>query len=103
MKHFNNLTPAQLERVAMLLEECGEVVQICGKVLRHGLESTHPDGGPNNLALLEKEASDVRAIIQLMVHAGDFDEDKMGDNIVEKHLKLEHYCHHNKHLLIDLY
>ena len=33
---FNGLTPAEAERLALLMEECGEVVQIIGKVLRHG-------------------------------------------------------------------
>ena len=41
--HFNCLTPAQAERLAMLAEECGEVIQIIGKILRHGYESYHPD------------------------------------------------------------
>lgn len=43
MDHFNGLTPAQAERLAMLAEECGEVIQIVGKILRHGYDSHHPD------------------------------------------------------------
>lgn len=42
-QHFNRLTPAQAERLAMLAEECGEVIQIVGKILRHGYDSWHPD------------------------------------------------------------
>ena len=34
--HFNNLTPGEAERLAILAEECGEVIQIIGKILRHG-------------------------------------------------------------------
>lgn len=35
-RHFNNLTPGEAERLAMLAEECGEVIQAVGKILRHG-------------------------------------------------------------------
>ena len=51
MEHFNKLTPAEAERLAMLAEECGEVVQIVGKILRHGYDSQHPDG---NTAALDR-------------------------------------------------
>jgi hypothetical protein len=43
MTHFNQLTPAEAERLAMLAEECGEVIQVIGKILRHGYDSYHPD------------------------------------------------------------
>ena len=43
MDHFNKLTPAEAERLAILAEECGEVIQVIGKILRHGYDSYHPD------------------------------------------------------------
>ncbi len=58
-EHFNQLSPSEAERLAMLAEGCGEVVQAIGKILRHGYESTHPDGGPTNRATLERECGDV--------------------------------------------
>lgn len=61
-KHFNNLTPAQAERLAMLAEECGEVIQIVGKILRHGYDSEHPITGKGNRQLLQKELCDVFAV-----------------------------------------
>ena len=36
MNNFNQLTPAETERLAILAEECGEVIQAVGKILRHG-------------------------------------------------------------------
>lgn len=33
---FNGLSPAEVERLALLAEECGEVIQTVGKILRHG-------------------------------------------------------------------
>jgi len=58
--HFNELSPGQAERLAILLEECGEVVQICGKILRHGYESYHPKDyfETSNRELLRDEICD---------------------------------------------
>lgn len=42
MKHYNELTPEEHERLSLLMEECGEVVQIIGKIFRHGYERYPP-------------------------------------------------------------
>lgn len=68
--HFNKLTPEQTEALAILAEECAEVVQVVGKILRHGLRSCHPDGGPDNRALLESECGDLLAALSIAEHAG---------------------------------
>ena len=67
--HFNGLTPAQAERLAMLAEECGEVIQVVGKILRHGYDSYHPDqqGTPpeyryTNRKALGNELTDLLAV-----------------------------------------
>jgi len=69
--HFNKLTPAQAERLAMLAEECGEVMQVIGKILRHGYDSYHPDTGEGNRALLVKEMTDLMAVHAAMIASGD--------------------------------
>ena len=66
MNHFNNLTPAEAERLAYLLEELGEAKQAIGKILRHGYESTHHDGGPTNRNMLEDERGDIVKALILM-------------------------------------
>ena len=54
--HFNGLTPAEAERLAMLAEECGEVIQMVGKILRHGYDSYHPaDPNTTNKQLLGRD------------------------------------------------
>lgn len=63
--HFNGLTPQEAEALALLAEECGEVVQAIGKILRHGLESKHPIGGPTNRQSLETELGNVLAAMRL--------------------------------------
>lgn len=72
------LTPAEYERLAILMEEMGEAIQIIGKVLRHGYEGHHPDTPlTTNRALLEMELGDVRAAIILMMEAKDLNGAKM--------------------------
>jgi len=57
----------------LLAEECGEVIQVIGKILRHGYDSTHPNDpeGDTNRALLENELGDLNAALQLMTEAKD--------------------------------
>jgi hypothetical protein len=95
MKHFNELTPAEAERLALLLEEMGEAQQIIGKILRHGLDRYHPnDPGTTNRALLEKEVGDVLAAIDIMVTAKDLRPDRLDRHRHEKHEKVHRYLHH---------
>ena len=62
MDHFNGLSPAEAERLAMLAEECGEVIHIVGKILRHGYDSYHPaDPTVTNRDLLGRELTDLLA------------------------------------------
>lgn len=71
MQQLNQLTPAEAERLALLAEEMGEAVQAIGKILRHGYESRHPDGGPTNREVLEREVTDVFFAANLLVEAGE--------------------------------
>ena len=94
-KQFNGLTPAEHERLAILAEECAEVIQIVGKILRHGYESTHPDGGPRNRHLLEEEIGHVEVAAQLMVKAFDIDPLNIDAHEQAKLRKVWTYLHHN--------
>ena len=73
---FNGLTPAEAERLAMLAEEAGEVVQIVGKILRHGYDSYHP-ANPNvtNRELLDDEIGDLLAVAKRMISVSDIEGD----------------------------
>lgn len=66
--HFNELTPAQMERLAILSEECGEVIQIIGKILRHGYDSCNPFGAnpETNREGLLRELMDVSAAMGML-------------------------------------
>lgn len=96
-KFIRDLTDAEAERLAMLAEECGEVVQLIGKILRHGYTSYHPDdvNMTTNWTLLNKELIDIGAVVHGMITAGDYDEEDfdldLQKKIWEKKLKWTHY------------
>lgn len=97
----NRLTPAEDERLAMLLEELGESIQVIGKIQRHGYESFDPTKAdpPTNRHMLEKELGDVFAIVELLVTAGDLDGGRIRGRVYPKLRKLARYEHHQSELI----
>lgn len=73
-EHFNKLTPAEDERLAMLAEECAGVIQIVSKIQRHGYDSWHPADPlkTTNRAMLRKEVTDIAAVTAAMLTRDDF-------------------------------
>lgn len=64
-KHFNGLSPEHAESLALLAEECAEVIQAIGKIQRHGLWSEHPESGIPNYNTLQREIGDVLAAFRI--------------------------------------
>lgn len=94
--NFNRLKPEETEALALLAEECGELIQAIGKILRHGLWSEHPESGIPNQITLEHEAGDVLAALRIcevqrllgwagVVRARD-----------QKMIRVQRYLHHAK-------
>lgn len=94
MKNFNNLSPAETERLALLLEEMSEASQIIGKILRHGYSSFNPNGPLSNRRMLEMELGHVKVALTLMEESHDVDRDKIQDSAWLKNLKMGKYLHH---------
>lgn len=94
--HFNQLTPAEAERLALLLEELGEAQQAIGKILRHGYESTHPSGGVENRTSLTKELADVFVATRLMFDAGDLSRSRVAAYEEMKTESVQKYLHHQQ-------
>lgn len=93
----NGITPAQAERLALLLEELGEAQQEIGKILRHGFESRHPDhghGGPTNRQALERESGHVLHALNRMWAAGDLSVTAVSGHAADKARSVWPYLHH---------
>ena len=95
----NALTPGEVERLAMLAEECGEVIQMVGKMLRHGYDSHHPsDPAVSNRLLLTRELVDLESVVRAMVRHGEI-YDPQGQDIPaawKKKLRFAHYQESDK-------
>lgn len=88
MEHYNKLDPEIAELLAVLAEECGEVVQRVGKVLRHGVQSVSPYSGLANKASLEDELTDVLAVADLLSRLGVIDWQRINDSLAGKFERL---------------
>lgn len=101
-KFSNQLTDAELERLAILSEEMGEAQQVIGKIIRHGYESFDParseemfiETKGTNRCDLEKELGDVLTAVEFMVTAKDVREMAIQDRGLEKRQKIKKYLHH---------
>ncbi len=94
---FSNLTDAAIERLSILTEECGESVQVAGKVVRHGWASYHPEDANKtiNRELLEKELGDVLFAIRLMGYNNDISITEVERHAKGKANRIGKYLHHN--------
>jgi NTP pyrophosphatase (non-canonical NTP hydrolase) len=93
----NQLTPAEDERLAFVIEEMAEVLQVIGKIQRHGYESRDPTkaDAPTNRVMLEKELGDVTTVIALLMASSDVSPARIRRRVPRKLAKLATYTHHN--------
>ncbi len=92
------MTEAEKERLVMLAEECAEVIQVVGKILRHGYESYHPNDPRRvtNRDLLINELRDIEGVMFGMSLNGDIKPPRIGSDpgkVWEKKLR---WTHHQK-------
>ena len=95
--NYNNLTSGETERLAILAEECSGVIQIIGKILRHGYRSSNPNDSRNvnNRRLLEIELGHVDAMKELMIVKDDVIKSFITSSCMDKHRIWPKYLHHN--------
>ena len=69
----------KLTKLVITMEECGELIRACSKVLRHGVDD------PKYLQNLQEEIADVKAMTMLLEKAYDLDRGRTED-LVQKRL-----------------
>lgn len=96
MEHFNQLTPAQLERLAILAEEMGEAIQIIGKIVRHGYFSSNPliENSPCNRDVLAHELGHVRSAMIALCDSGDLIKKDIHRSADMKKISIKKWQHH---------
>jgi NTP pyrophosphatase (non-canonical NTP hydrolase) len=94
--HLVFVDAVTLELIALLAEEAGEVVQVCGKILRHGMYSHHPVTKVTNNESLHRELGDVFAVIQLLERDLNISMPEIRARARDKHSRLAPYLHHAK-------
>lgn len=93
--HYNELSEEESERLALLIEECAEVIQAATKVLRHGYASQWPvRSGPTNRESLSKELGHLRTATELMLNQGDVNGVQIADSALAKHETISRWLHH---------
>lgn len=97
MQNFNNLTPAESERLALILEELGEAQQSIGKILRHGQFEYSPFDASQitNQMNLEKEIGHVYTAVYMMAEAHDISIFKIQESQARKLESVKMWLHHN--------
>lgn len=99
-RHFNGLTPAEDERLAILAEECAEVIQCVCKIQRHGYESYNPKLPPeqqeSNRKALERELGDLGHAVRRMEIAADLNPLAIAARAASKPQRILPYLHHQE-------
>lgn len=84
----NNLTTLQ-ELVAISAEECGELTQVCMKIIRRFDRFDQVD--QKNRDKLIEEAGDVLCMIELMVEYKLLTDQELRNRVDEKRIKLKQF------------
>jgi NTP pyrophosphatase (non-canonical NTP hydrolase) len=95
-KFSNDLTDAQLERLAILSEELGEAQQAIGKIIWHGYESYNPvvNTSRTNRRELERELGDIACAVCLMTLNKDISPTGIEMRRQEKAVSIQKWLHH---------
>ena len=101
-KFGNDLSNAELERLAILSEECSEVIKVINKTIRRGYSSSNPEitNSPTNREDLEREVGDVLWVISLMGITGDISLPMAKLDQGRQHRK-ERYLQHQQKVNLD--
>ncbi len=90
-----NLSDEEHERLALLMEEMGEAIQVIGKIYRHGYVVGHPERTTTNREDLEKELGDVFFAVDLMLQRGDVQLTRIQKARDDKLQTVEEYLNYN--------
>lgn len=99
-EHFNGLTEAEAERLALVIEECSEVQKAASKILRHGFESCNPliEKSETNRQALAREMGDLLHVFDRLATSKDVDVIAMEEHTRRKECTIRSWLHHQEKL-----
>lgn len=74
--------------ISKLVEECGEVLQVCGKLIAMGGQAGHFDGSDLRERLTE-EIADLQAAVDFVIAHNGLDEAAINRRVAEKRKRFE--------------
>lgn len=89
-------SPAQVERFALIIEEAAEVIQAATKILRFGLDSTHPRTGESGRQVLERELGDLTLATRLASFRCDIRSGRISSAAAEKAARIAPFLRYNR-------
>ena len=97
-ENFNQLSPAETERLAILIEEMGEAIQAACKILRHGYEKGDPTRQKfiTNRQWLETELGHVRNSMIMLCECGDLSKGNIHASAEAKKISISKWTHHQE-------
>ena len=72
----------KLTKLVICMEESGELIRACSKVLRHGISD------PKYIENLIDEMGDVKAMVTVVAHAYGIDQAKIEDRVQKRLTKM---------------
>jgi len=96
-KFDTQLTDSERERLAILSEECAEVIKIICKIQRNGYESNNPfklEKGTNR-NMLATEIGDLQNALNMIIKNNDVNEHIVTDRFKFKQKNIKQYLHFN--------
>jgi hypothetical protein len=87
MTHFKD----EKKNLIILMEECAEVIQVCSKILRFGIDDINHELQITNRTHLEVELGDVQAMIGILVENKTVSPMELAKNELKKLKKLENW------------
>lgn len=77
-----NMDISKLNKIVICMEECGELIRACSKIMRHGVED------PKYLNNLIDEMGDVKAMITVLAQAYNIDQGQVEDRVQKRLTKM---------------
>lgn len=79
-----DMTPAALERLSMLIEECAEVIKAGAVAVRRGYDRPVDWAGRDGKFALQQALGDLNAAIMVMMVAGDVDQPQVETHAMQR-------------------